>query len=89
MAGSDYTSISSDEVFTSGSLDGANRCVDITILDAAASEELEELNFTLTLTTPDLDVMLGNDVTIIVITGNDNEDEGFYYVSVDLGKQTE
>lgn len=66
MAGSDYTSVSSEEVFTSGSPGGASRCIDIGLLDDSPSEE--ELNFTLTLTTSDPDVMLGNDVTAIIVT---------------------
>jgi hypothetical protein len=69
MAGKDYTSISEVEIFTSGSPDGASRCVDIPILDDGALEG--EQTFTLTLTTSDPDVMLGNNVTTITIIDNE------------------
>ena len=68
MFDTDYTSISSDEVFPSGSTDGT-MCVNITILDDTALEGNQ--SFTLTLTTSDPDVVLGNNVTIITITDND------------------
>ena len=69
MLGTDYTSVSSDEVFPSGSTDGAMKCVNITILDDITVEGNH--SFTVTLTTSDPDVMLGNNVTIITITEND------------------
>jgi hypothetical protein len=70
IAGEDYTSISEDETFNSGSSDGSTRCVVIPILDDDASEG--EQTFTLTLSTSDRDVMLGNNVTTITII----DDEG-------------
>ena len=71
MFGTDYssTSVSSDEVFPSGSNNGDTVCVDITILDDIAVEGNH--SFTLTLTASDPDVMLGNNVTVITITEND------------------
>ena len=71
MFGTDYssTSVSSDEVFPSGSTDSDTVCVDIAILDDNAVEGNH--SFTLTLTTSDPDVMLGNNVTVITITEND------------------
>jgi hypothetical protein len=69
MAGEDYISIFEFENFTSGSPDGATKCVDIRILDDDALEG--EQTFTLTLTTSDPDVMLGNNVTTITIIDNE------------------
>jgi hypothetical protein len=65
IAGEDYTSITEDETFNSGLPDSATRCVIIPILDDDAPEG--EQTFTLTLTTSDPDVMLGNNVTTITI----------------------
>jgi hypothetical protein len=70
VAGEDYISTSEVETFTSGSSDGATRCVKIPILDDDASEG--EQTFILTLTASDPDVMLGNNVTTITII----DDEG-------------
>jgi hypothetical protein len=75
MAGEDYISISEVEAFTSGSPDGAARCVNIPILDDDALEG--EQTFTLTLTTSDPDVMIGNDATTITII--DNEGRKAYF----------
>jgi hypothetical protein len=69
MAGEDYFSISEVEIFTSGSPDGATRCVDIPILNDGTLEG--EQTFTLTLTTSDPEVMLGNNVTTIIIIDNE------------------
>ena len=66
---SDYTSVSSDEVFTTGSTDNDTRCVNITIEDDEALERDE--TFTVTLTTSDPNVMLGQDMTTITIVDND------------------
>ena len=66
---SDYTSISSDIVFLSGSTDGTSQCVHITIIDDIALEGNQ--TFTVTLMTSDPDVRLGNDVTVITIEDND------------------
>jgi hypothetical protein len=70
VADDDYTSISEVMAFSVGSQDGDTRCMDIPIVDDGALEGNE--TFTLTLTTSDPDVMLGNDVTTITII----DDEG-------------
>ena len=67
---SDYMSLSSVETFAAGSTDTATRCVNITILDDAALEG--DQTFTLTLSTSDPDVLLGNDKTLITIEDNDS-----------------
>ncbi len=69
MTSFDYVKIFSNEIFTSGSTDNATRCVDIFILDDEALEGNQAFN--VTLTTLDLDVMLGTDMTTITITDND------------------
>ena len=69
MFGSDYTNISSDEVFPSESTDNATACVNITILDDDILEG--DHAFTVTLTTLDPDVMLGNYETTITIIDNE------------------
>ena len=66
---SDYTSVSSDEIFASGSADNDTRCLSITILDDSLFESDEE-DFSLILTTPDPNVILGNNETIITIMDN-------------------
>ena len=63
-------SLSSVETFVAGSTDNATRCVNITILDDAALEGNQ--TFTLTLSTSDPDVVLGNNVTVITIEDNDS-----------------
>ncbi len=69
MEDSDYVFESSDLMFISGSADNATRCVDFSILDDVALEGNQ--TFTVTLATADLDVMLGNGMTTIVIRDND------------------
>ena len=68
MVGSDYTSFQSDEIFLPGSADNFTRCVEISIIDDDVLEG--DQTFTLTLTTLDSDVMLGNYVTTISIEDN-------------------
>ncbi len=67
--GSDYTHVSTLMTFISGATNSAVQCVDISILEDDALEGNQ--TFTVTLTTPDLDVMLGNDMNTITITDND------------------
>jgi hypothetical protein len=71
LAGLDYTSISSEEVFLSGSIDGSDECVDITLLPEDPMERDE--TFTVTLTTTDPDVTLGTSVITITIDNDDGE----------------
>ena len=69
MFESDYTNISSDEVFPFGSTDNDTACVNITIMDDDILEG--DHTFTVTLTTLDPDVMLGNHETTITIIDNE------------------
>ena len=69
MEGYDYTFSSSDITFPSGSNDSTAGCVNINITDDAALEGNQ--TFTVTLTTSDPDVLLGNNVTVITIEDND------------------
>jgi hypothetical protein len=78
MAGLDYTSITSHEVFLSGSSDGSNECVNITLLPEDPMDRDE--TFTLTLTTTDPGVTLGTNVTIITIDNNESK----YYSTIVL-----
>ena len=64
-----YRFTSSDITFPSGSSDSTAGCVSITILDDTVLEENQA--FTVTLTTSDPDVLLGNNVTVITIEDND------------------
>ena len=57
-----------NEIFTSGSMHNATRCINVTIIDDGALEDDE--TFTVILTTSDLSVMLVN-VTAITIIDND------------------
>lgn len=62
IADSDYTGVSSNKIFSSGSTTGATKCVNITILNGDWNE-----NFTVTLTTSDPYVLLGTGVIVITI----------------------
>ena len=69
MAGFDYTSISVNQIFASGSANGTTKCVDIFVRD---DETLEgNQTFTVAIATSDSNVMLGTDVTVISIVDND------------------
>ena len=58
-------------IFATGSSDGDEECVNITILEDDALETSE--TFTVTLTTSDPDVMIDTNVTTVVILDNDGE----------------
>ncbi len=62
-------SVSSNVYFSSGSTNNDARCVSISILEDNALED--DLTFTVTLTTSDPDVVLGNYMTVITIIDND------------------
>ena len=68
--GNDYINVLSDETFTSGSINGDTRCVNITILEDYALEENE--TFLVTLNSSDSNVMMGTFVTTIDIIDNDS-----------------
>jgi len=65
IAGLDFTSISSDKTFPSGSISNTTLCVNISILEDTLLEDNE--TFTLTLTASDPHVLLANNVTSITI----------------------
>ena len=69
MAGSDYTNVSTDEVFVPSSDTDVMQCVNITIEDDEALEGDE--TFTVTLATSDPIVMLETNETTITIVDND------------------
>ncbi len=69
-AGSDYMEASSPLVFPAGSEDGALACA-INIIDDSALEDEEA--FTVTLSTMETYVMLGNNQTDITISDNDSK----------------
>ena len=71
MASSDYDSLSSAVIFASGSNDRDSECVNVTITEDSVFETNE--TFTLTLTTLDPNVMLGNNVTTITVVDTDGE----------------
>ena len=69
MAGSDYTAVSTDEVFVPSSDTNAMQCVNITIEDDKALEGDETV--IVALTTSDPNVMLKMNVTTITIMDDD------------------
>ena len=69
LAGSDYVSVASDLTFTFGSIGGASRCLDITLLDNKALEE--SLTFSVVLFTTDPHVLLGRTTTDVTIMDDD------------------
>ena len=71
LAGSDYVAFSSAETFTSGSNNGATKCVAVTILDDIALEGNQ--NFTLALTTADLNVLIETSALTISIVDEDSK----------------
>ena len=70
MEGIDYIFAPSNLTFPSGSTDSTPGCVNISITDDAALEGNQ--TFTVTLTTSDPDVLLGNNVTVVTIEDNDS-----------------
>ena len=80
----DYLLDLSDLIFPSGSMKDSSRCVSINITDDAALEGNQ--TFTVTLTTSDPDVLLGNDMTVITIEDNDgsqncHNEPGVHFIS--------
>ena len=71
MESSDYTLTSTEITFPSGSTDSTSGCVNIDITDDAALERNQ--TFTVTLSTSDSDILLGNDMTVIIIEDNDSK----------------
>lgn len=66
---SDYTAVSSDKIFVTGSTNGATRCVNITIIDDNALEG--EQTFSVILTTEDSAIILGIPTAIVTIQDDD------------------
>ena len=64
----DYTRVSSNIIFPSGSVN-AIRCVDISVINDNALERSQ--TFTVTLYAPDPDVMYPNNMTTVTITDDD------------------
>ncbi len=83
VGGSDYTEVvSMIMVFPAGSTDGdMTQCLDVNITDDTALMEGEE-TFTVTLTTPETYVMLGNNETEVTISDNDGKILTAYSVSL-------
>ena len=69
LAGFDYTSVSSAETFISASTNNAVRCISVSIVDDNALEA--DQTFTVTLSTPDMSVVLGTTATVVTIRDND------------------
>ncbi len=69
MVVDDYIRFSSNNTFSSGSIDNDTRCVDVSIVDDDVLEGNQ--NFIVTLTTPDPNVILGNEMTTVAIIDND------------------
>ena len=63
--GSDYIAASSTHTFTSGSFDGASRCIFINILDDRTLDV--EKNFTVALFTEDPSVILRNRAVVTIL----------------------
>ena len=70
MKSSDFTLLSTNLTFLRGSTDSTLECVSISITDDALLEGNQ--TFTVTLTTSDPDVLLGNNVTVVTIEDNDS-----------------
>ena len=83
MAGLDYTSVSFDVAFPSGSTDNATACVNINILDDDILEG--DHTFTVTLTILDPDVMLDNNETTITIRDDEGKFSMHFFVHVSHG----
>ena len=71
VAGTDYFSVQFYRILPSGSADNALECFDITIINDAVLEGNEA--FTVTLSTPDQNVMLRTNTSTITITDNDSK----------------
>ena len=66
----DYNAVSSNKTFTSGSINGAMKCVNITILDDNTLEGNQ--TFTVTYMTADSSIRLGANMTVITIMDDDS-----------------
>ena len=71
MFDDDYTLVNSLLNFTSGSSNNATKCQDITISDDIVIEDNQ--TFTVTLSTTDPDVLLGESLLTISIIDNDGQ----------------
>ena len=70
--GSDYTAVSSPLTFpATASADNVMLCINVSITDDLVFEELE--NFTVTVTTTNPRVTLGNNATTVTITDNEGQ----------------
>ncbi len=69
IAGSDYMSISSEAVFSTGSTNNDARCENVSLLQDNALEG--DQIFTVILTTSDPDVMIQTNMTSVTILDND------------------
>ena len=65
----DYMEVSIDLVFTTGSSNGATQCINVAIIDSPTIEEDE--TFTVTLTTSEPIIELGNHMTTVTIKNID------------------
>ena len=68
--GSDYSGVSIDLVFTAGTSNGTLQCINVTIIDDSLVESNE--TFSVTMTTSNSVVVLGNNLTTITITDTDS-----------------
>ena len=71
MESSDFSFLSTNLTFLRGSADSTLECVSISITDDALLEGNQ--TFTVTLSTSDPDVLLGNNVTVITIKDTEGE----------------
>ena len=67
--GSDYKGTSMDIIFAAGTINGSIQCMDIPISNTRTVEE-DEI-FIVTLTSSSSNLMLGNNVTTVIITDID------------------
>ena len=71
MAPFDYTSVNLNQMFSTGSADGATECVNIHIIDDNALEANQTFSVILSTMDPDDEVMIAVNITVIIIIDND------------------
>lgn len=73
MAGEDYEVVSMNLTFSCGSMDNATQCLYVMITNDTLVEGDETFAVALTLTTTELGVTTGNDMTAVIIMDNEGQ----------------
>ena len=73
FSGDDYVFLSMELTFPPGAMDGATACVDVDIIDDNIVEGMEAFGLLLSLSATELDVVVGDAMTVVTITDNEGK----------------